>query len=179
LLSIVALAVALGADAFAVSVMVGTYRPGLKSALRVAAAFGLFQFFMPMLGWAAGFRILTPLLGRFAEPAGGAILAILGVYVIAKVFLGEEQKVEHILAGAVPLLVVSVAESIDAFCAGLTLGTWEIDTLTACSVIGITAALMSLVGVEFGKRIGVLFGEAAQVGGGLILIAIAIVEVVR
>ena len=56
LLSVTAIAVALAMDAFAVAIVTGlTVKPLTKRhVFRLAFHFGLFQFLMPMIGWAAG-----------------------------------------------------------------------------------------------------------------------------
>ena len=57
----VVLAVALAMDAFAVSIGVSLMHKGLTrgQTFRLSSHFGLFQFIMPLLGWAAGRNILN------------------------------------------------------------------------------------------------------------------------
>jgi putative Mn2+ efflux pump MntP len=55
------LALSLALDAFAVSIGCGS-NGSLKSrreSVRLAFHFGLFQFFMPIIGWTAGFLVKT------------------------------------------------------------------------------------------------------------------------
>ena len=53
------LAVALSMDAFAVAVATGcaVRAPRLSQYARLAACFGVFQFLMPVLGWALGLSV--------------------------------------------------------------------------------------------------------------------------
>ena len=59
LLSLLAIAVALAMDAFAVAVAAGLTRDRVtpRRTFRLAFHFGLFQALMPVLGWAAGLTV--------------------------------------------------------------------------------------------------------------------------
>jgi putative Mn2+ efflux pump MntP len=54
------LALGISMDNFAVSLGIGAANPvrRVKDHLRLAIAFGVFQFFMPLLGWLAGSQII-------------------------------------------------------------------------------------------------------------------------
>ncbi len=68
------IAVGLAMDAFAVSLVAGTLknvrRP--RATFRLAFHFGLFQFFMPLIGWYAGVKIV-----------GGLILIVIGLRILS------------------------------------------------------------------------------------------------
>ena len=59
LLNIIALAIALAMDAFAVAIATGVRlkRVSLRQFFRLAWHFGLFQAMMPVMGWAAGLTV--------------------------------------------------------------------------------------------------------------------------
>ena len=61
-LELAGVAIALGFDAFSVSLGVGACWADLGSRLRLSFNFGLFQFLMPLIGWKVGAQIL-PYLG--------------------------------------------------------------------------------------------------------------------
>jgi len=56
---IVLVAVALGFDAFAVGLGVGTTCCAPRQVFRLSFHFGLFQFMMPLIGWLSGRYILV------------------------------------------------------------------------------------------------------------------------
>src|SRR3989339_1972655 len=60
LTSIIFIALALAIDAFAVSFAAGSYfgRATVRQKFRLSFHFGLFQFFMPVIGWFAGKEIV-------------------------------------------------------------------------------------------------------------------------
>ena len=76
---IIAVAIALAMDAFAVSVAAGVTlrRVSGRQTFRLAWHFGLFQALMPIIGWAAGLTIQT-YIEAFDHWIAFALLAIIG-----------------------------------------------------------------------------------------------------
>ena len=79
LLEIMLIAVGLAMDACAVSLAAGaTGRArGKRAAFRLSFHFGLFQFFMPVLGWLAG-RSIVGLLAHWDHWVAFALLVFVG-----------------------------------------------------------------------------------------------------
>jgi putative Mn2+ efflux pump MntP len=73
------IAVGMAMDAFAVSLGIGTSRRANspRPIFRLSFHFGLFQFFMPILGWLAGSSIAN-LIGAFDHWVALALLAFVG-----------------------------------------------------------------------------------------------------
>src|SRR4030042_5448622 len=72
------------------------------------------------------------------------------------------------------LLVLALATSIDSLAVGLSFAFLDVDITLAALTIGLTALVITLVGILIGKRVGALFGERAETVGGVILIAIGL-----
>jgi manganese efflux pump family protein len=70
------------------------------------------------------------------------------------------------------LLVAGVATSIDALAAGITLPALGVPPLAACALIGVVTFALSAAGVLLGRAAGDRYGRAAEIFGGLILIAL-------
>ncbi|MDR2669275.1 MAG: manganese efflux pump MntP family protein [Desulfovibrio sp.] len=103
-LSILCIAVALAADAFAVSLATGISRQrvGLPLMLRMACVFGGFQFFMPVLGWIMGAQALT-LIGGVDHWVAFGLLAFVGVKMIREGLSGRDKAVgSKVLSDPVP-----------------------------------------------------------------------------
>ena len=60
IITIIILAVGLGVDAFSVAIGIGAVndKKSWAPVLRLAAAFGIFQFVMPIVGWLAGLTVV-------------------------------------------------------------------------------------------------------------------------
>ncbi|KUO49363.1 MAG: hypothetical protein APF78_02055 [Sphingomonadales bacterium BRH_c3] len=162
------LALALAMDAFAVALTQGArFRPHALGAVQIALAFGVAQGVMPLIGWVIGAYALQ-FVAAWDHWIAFALLAFLGLRMI---FAGEHQDEALKLSGAA-LFMASIATSVDALAAGITLPTLDIAPLPAAALIaGVTFAL-SLVGVVLGRRAGDRFGRTAEIAGGVILIAL-------
>ena len=73
-----------------------------------------------------------------------------------------------------PLVVLSVATSIDAFGAGMGMRMAGANLWLACPVIGVTAAVLTYVGASLGMRAEQWLGRKAELLGGLVLIGLGV-----
>jgi putative Mn2+ efflux pump MntP len=178
-LSITALAFALAFDAFAVAIAVGVTfgRIDRWATFRLSFHFGFAQFGMPLIGWRAGGYIFD-LVGPLGQWIAAAILMALGIRLIWCQFHSEERTWKGDPTRGLSLLLLMFATSVDALAAGLTLALLGTDILYPALVIGVVAAAMTIVGLVFGRTLGLKYGRVAGVIGGLILIGLAIKAVV-
>lgn len=173
--SILIIAVGLGMDAFAVAIGAGI---ALKdrtraSAFRLSFAFGFFQFIMPVIGWSAGMTI-SKFIRDYDHWLAFILLAAIGGKMIYDALRdGREISTPDPTRG-IPLLMLSVATSIDALAVGLSLSFLKVAILYPSCVIGVVAFVMTWVGVAFGERLGKVFGKKVEIAGGLILIGIGV-----
>ena len=174
--SLVALAVALAMDAFAVAVVAGlTVDPMTgRHIFRLAFHFGLFQALMPAIGWSAGHAV-HPHISRYDHWVAFGLLAFVGIRMILGALRCEESD------GGVPdptrgwqLIVLSIATSIDALAVGLSLAALGLSIAGPAIVIGVVAAALTMVGMLLGRHIGASWGPRVELVGGLILIAIGV-----
>lgn len=70
------------------------------------------------------------------------------------------------------MLVLAIATSIDALAVGVTFAFLQVSLIPAISIIGITAFVMSFLGVKVGHVFGTKYKSKAEFAGGLILIVI-------
>ncbi|MDA8409884.1 MAG: manganese efflux pump MntP family protein [Treponema sp.] len=176
-------ALGLSADAFAVSVSNGICIPKIRPrfAIRAALFFGLFQLGMPILGWYAGGAI-NGLIARFDNWIAFIILAFIGGKMIKDSFgiaevaecLDEEDARRTTVLGLRTLLVLSVATSLDALAVGLSYRMAGMPIVAPAIIIGSVTFIVSLLGIEFGKRIGSRLEGWAERLGGIVLIAISV-----
>jgi len=173
LLLVLLLAVGLAMDAFAAAVAQGAAsRPGFGTALGIGAAFGLAQGVMPLLGWGLG-QAAGDWIRAVDHWIALVLLGFLGVRMIHQgATLAEDDPVKPLTGRT--LLVASIATSVDAAAAGVTLPALGAPVLFACAIIGATTALLSAAGVYLGAAAGNRFGKAAEVSGGVILIGLGL-----
>lgn len=172
---ITVIAVGLAMDAFAVSVVSGSAYKQLhvKHALRMAAFFGGFQAFMPLIGSLAGLSLKEHIVACDHWIAFGLLTAV-GAKMIYESFKIKSVEESFDPSNISVLLALSVATSIDALAIGITLSLITHCVALAVTIIGVITFILSYLGVVIGKRFGHFFENKIQILGGLILIAIGV-----
>jgi len=175
LLSLMAIAVALAMDAFAVAIVTGlTVKPLThRHVFRLSFHFGLFQFLMPLLGWIAGHAVQRHVATIDHWVAFGLLAFVGGKMLWESLHSdGKKSASSNDPTSGWQLVLLSVATSIDAFAVGLSLGLIGSSIIRPAVIIGIVAAVFTAAGMALGRKVGSLWGKRVEVLGGLILIAI-------
>lgn len=178
MLEILLLALALAADAFAVSITLGSTQKKLapssffKMALLIAAYFGIAQGLMPLIGYGLGATVVNWLAGGAAWIAC-FILVGLGVKMLYESRSSSDDETA-ILIHHRALFSLAIATSLDAMAAGFTLNLLPINAYLACFLIALITGLLSFMGTYLGHKSGSWLGRWAEAIGGLVLIAIGI-----
>jgi putative Mn2+ efflux pump MntP len=175
LITIIVVAIGLAMDAFAVSVVSGSaYKQlNVKHALRMAAFFGAFQAFMPLVGALAGLTVRA-YIADYDHWIAFALLSAIGAKMIYESFKIKSTGQNSNPANILVLLALSVATSIDALTVGITLSLLSVSIALAATVIGLTTFLLSYLGVFIGKKVGHFFENKIEALGGLILIGLGV-----
>ncbi len=181
-LQVLIIAIALSADAMAVSLSAGTTLTPqfiLKKALLMALFFGAFQAIMPVIGWTAGIKILD-LVKNWDHWVAGALLAGVGIKMIHESFSKDDDETspkKDFFAWST-LFVLAIATSIDALAVGLSFSAIGLHggAEVFCAALGIGAVTfsLSLASVFAGFKGAAFFGNKMELAGGFILIAMAL-----
>ena len=174
-ISIIIIAFGLAMDAFAVSIASGAAYKQLhvKHAFRMAAFFGAFQAFMPLIGALTGLSFKTYIIHIDHWVAFG-ILSGIGIKMIYESFKISEVEKDFHPSNILVLLTLSVATSIDALAVGITLSLVAVNIIIAVIIIGVVTFILSYAGVYIGKKFGHFFENKIEAIGGLFLIALGI-----
>jgi len=176
-LNLLALAVALAMDAFAVAVVAGlTVKPLTKRhVFRLSFHFGLFQGLMPAIGWVAGFAV-HKYIAAFDHWIAFGLLAFVGGRMLWGAFFGDEETPESPKdpTSGWSLVLLSIATSIDALAVGLSLGVMGSTILVPVLIIGVVASGFTVLGMILGRKIGYRWGHRVEILGGAILVGIGI-----
>jgi manganese efflux pump family protein len=171
--TIIILAVALGIDAFSVAIGIGAVNKN-KSWMpvwRLSLSFGLFQFAMPLIGWLAGSTVVE-IIADFDHWIAFGLLTIIGGKMIREGFEKNKDEEKPDQTRGWPLLMLSIATSIDALAVGFSFSVLKTPILFPSVIIGIVCFVMTSAGMVFGKWLAKLFGKKVEIFGGLVLIAI-------
>jgi putative Mn2+ efflux pump MntP len=176
LTSLLAIAVALAMDAFAVSLAAGavlcpvTYR----HCFRLGFHFGLFQGLMPIIGWLAGTAVQQYIVVWSHWIAFG-LLGFIGTRMIREAMADDRQdRPATDPSRGINLIFLSIATSIDALAVGISLAMIGVTIWLPALVIGLVALGFSVAGILLGNRIGAAWGVKVEVAGGLVLIGIGV-----
>ena len=176
--AILALSVGLAMDATAVSAARGMAVPRVRPrhAALVALFFGGFQALMPVVGWALGSRI-GPLLEAWDHWIAFALLGGIGGKMLWEARQGGGDvcpRSEEELFGPRVMLGLAIATSIDALAVGITLPMLDAPFALSIVTIGVTTAVLCVLGLFLGRRAGAMLGRRLDALGGLILIGLGV-----
>lgn len=173
---VLVIAIALAMDAFAVAVATGLrLRCSMGQTLRMATAFGGFQFVMPVIGWGLGLSVRSYIEG-FDHWVAFIMLAFVGGKMIYESFKSEENECIDPTKG-LTLLMLAIATSIDAMAVGISLAVLQIDIWYPAVVIGLVCFIITAVGMHIGRLVirgDSTLAEKANFAGGVVLVAIGI-----
>ena len=182
-LGILGMAFALAMDAFAVSIATGIRiaPPRCMQTLRVAVCFGLFQCFMPVIGWLTGRELAAWVAAWDHWVAFALLLAVGGKMIHDALATSDAKNLERQSPDptrGMVLLMLGVATSIDAFAVGVSMAMLQRPIWIPCIIFGLVAAALSVVGMRYGGRIGRRVGRRAELAGGIVLILIGLATLV-
>ncbi len=174
-LTIFIIAFSLAMDAVAVSVSNGIsiQHKRTNHAIRIGLSFGLFQAFMPILGWGFGLIVKEFISGIDHWLAFG-LLGLIGFKMIYESTKIERERKKVLYLKLWVLLVLSLATSIDAMVVGIGFALLNISIATPVIIIGGVTSMLSFFGFFLGNKIGYYFGKRIEFLGGVILIAIGV-----
>jgi len=174
-------AVSLSMDALAVSISASICTDSIPRAvsLRAAAFFGFFQFAMPLTGWLLG-STFRQLIQGYDHWIAFGLLAFVGgkmlwegIRVRIPAYCPDPDEIkDHGIMKIHSLLLLALATSIDALAVGLSLCMIGSPILWPSVIIGVTTFVVCLLGIQFGKNLKRLFGDWADIVGGIVLIGI-------
>jgi len=172
---IIFVALGLAMDAFAVSITSGVIIKQLKlrNILKIAIFFGLFQTFMPVIGWFVGLSV-RGFISAFDHWIAFGLLSLIGCKMIYESFKLKPEKSPRNPLNVYVLLLLSVATSIDALVIGVSFAFLRIFIVTPIIVIGTVTFLLSAFGVFIGNKFGHFFENKIEIIGGIFLIGIGL-----
>ncbi|MBE6670583.1 MAG: manganese efflux pump [Ruminococcaceae bacterium] len=174
IIAILATAVGLSMDAFAVAICKGlSLEKGFKirHAVKVGVYFGLFQALMPLIGFFLG-SMFKDYIEAVDHWVAFVLLCMIGINMLKEAFGKDEECVDAALDFKT-MVVLAIATSIDAMAAGVALSMENVEIFSTVAVIGVTTFLFSFVGAKIGNVFGTKYKSKAEMAGGIILVVMA------
>ena len=174
-ITIVAIAVALSFDTFAVSLSFGVVKNKILflQAVFVAFVLAFFQGGLTVSGY-----FLGSVVAEWAKTADHWIalilLGFLGGKMIKDGLSKKEKSEKKDFFGGVALITIALGTSIDAFAVGISFAFLDVKIWSAGIIIGVITFLASMIAIKIGKSVGEKLGSRVEVIGGIILVVIGI-----
>jgi putative Mn2+ efflux pump MntP len=172
ILTLCLMAIALGMDAFSVSIGLGMQGLRLRFIAKVSVINGLFHMLMPLLGILIG-RYLSHYLGKLAIHIGGILLIFFGIQMIYSSFFNKE-KDSWVSTTVWGIILFSLGVSLDAFSVGLSLGFFAVNMWVSILFFGVSGLVLTALGLLLGRKVSGWMGEYSEALGGMILLVFGI-----
>ncbi len=175
---ILALAVSLSMDAFAVALCKGLAlkKINFKSCIIVGAWFGIFQGGMPFIGYLLG-NTFADKITAIDHWIAFVLLALIGGNMI-KEALSKDEDCQDDSLGFKTMIVLAVATSIDALAVGVSFAFTDFNpdyfVYIAFVIIAAVTCVLSAIGVKIGNIFGTRYKSAAELAGGVVLVILGL-----
>ena len=174
-ITIVAVALGLSFDTFAVSLSYGMIQSKIlfRQAVRIALVMAFFQAGLLVTGYFLG-SFISDFMKAADHWVALILLAVLGIRMIIEGLKkkGKDQIKDY--GRTMTLVSMAIGTSIDAFAVGISFALLSIRIWYSAVIIGAVTFMASMTAIRIGKSAGERLGNEVEIIGGLILIAIGI-----
>ncbi|GAA0468750.1 manganese efflux pump MntP family protein [Alkalibacillus silvisoli] len=164
------IALAIGMDAFSVSMSVGLMRQRLRMLIYFVGLVGLFHLIMPLLGMGLG-NYLSQQLGAIAQIIGGWMIIMIGIQMVLATFFEKDMQR---YVGFTSLFLLAFTVSLDSFSIGITIGMLGINLFVIVVMFGLISMLCSWLGLMLAHQGEKFFGRYSEAFGGMVLIILGV-----
>ena len=173
--TIIAIAVGLSFDTFAVSLSFGVVKSKIlfRQAIVVAFVLAFFQAGLTVLGYFLG-SVIAEWIKAADHWIALILLGFLGAKMIKEGLSKKEEEEKKDFLSTIVLLTIALGTSIDAFAVGISFAFLDVKIWNAGIIIGIVTFLASMTAIKIGKLTDEKLGNRVEVVGGAILIAIGV-----
>ncbi|MFN8210803.1 MAG: manganese efflux pump MntP family protein [Bacteroidales bacterium] len=174
-LTIVAVALGLSFDTFAVSLSYGVLRNKILfwQAARIALVLAIFQGGLTIAGYFLG-SLISDLLKASDHWIALGLLSFLGIKMIIEGIRRDDNSEVKDYSKLLILITVAVSTSIDAFAVGVSFAILDIMIWVSGIIIGAVTFIASMTAIRIGKSAGSHLGQRVEIIGGIILMSIGI-----
>jgi putative Mn2+ efflux pump MntP len=165
-----------GLSNFGGAVGLGVLPLGRRHRLEILASFTAMELLMPVIGIVVGDRAAGAV-GSRASLVAGVVLILIGLYTLYET--RRETRDLKIPVRRRTMILLAVALSLDNLVVGFGLGLLHAPVLLAAGFMGLSSLVLTVIGLELGRRLGNRLGERSELFSGLVLVAAGIFVAVR
>ncbi|MCX7835053.1 MAG: manganese efflux pump MntP family protein [bacterium] len=173
MIEIFVLSLALATDAFAVGLVSGIKYKSSRQIFRLSFHFGLFQFILSLLG-ATLLLMVERYVSAFDHWIAFILLGLIGLKMIHNGIKSETENEirQYDATRGLTLIGLSLAVSIDALAAGISIPTITSHYFISTILIGIIAGLGTFLAMKLSGLVPIQFAKRSEIIGGIVLIGI-------
>ncbi|MFH1589867.1 MAG: manganese efflux pump MntP family protein [archaeon] len=165
-------ALALSMDIFAVSTVIGSFSKKINfKDLIIPLSFGVFHFIMLVIGYLLSTSFLDHMQG-FDHWVAFGLLLFIGIRMILMSF-SKEKEITIKWTEWKPLMLVSIATSIDALALGITFSIINIELWSSAIIVGLVVFMVGTFALFFGSKLK-FKPKVSMLVGGIVLIGIGV-----
>ncbi|MBR6690300.1 MAG: manganese efflux pump [Bacilli bacterium] len=169
------IAVSLSMDAFSLSLAYGTISMSKKEIRLLSIIVGIYHFFMPILGMLIG-KFVFNIMHISGDLIVLIIFSFIGINMIIESFKKEES-VKKMKIGE--MILFGLAVSIDSFSVGIGINNISNNFIMCSIIFSLISFLFTYVGLKLGDKLNQLIGKVATLIGGITLILLGIIYIIK
>jgi len=169
------IAISLSMDAFSLSLAYGTINLKKKEISILSIIVGVYHFFMPIFGMLIGGYI-----NKFINASKYLIILVIFSLIGINMLIEskkEKEEVKYMKIGQ--MLLFGFAVSIDSFSVGIGINNISNNFIMCSSIFSLTSFIFTYLGLKLGKKLNLLIGKIATFIGGISLILLGIIYVIK
>ncbi len=173
--TVIAIAIGLSFDTFAVSLSYGVLKSKLLffQAVRIAIVLAIFQGGLAIAGYFMGY-LISEELSFIDHWIALGLLTFLGTKMIIDGIKRKSGSDPKDYSKTLTLYTIAITTSIDAFAVGISFALLNISIWLPGIIIAIVTFLASMTAIRIGKSAGERLGQNVEIIGGIILVSIGI-----
>lgn len=173
--SIIAIALGLSFDTFAVSLSMGVVQNRIlfRQASGIAFLLALFQGGLTVAGYFLG-SLVSRQLSATDHWVALILLSVLGIKMIIEGLKKGDETRPGDYYSFLALVTIAVSTSIDAFAVGISFALLNFKIWFSGLIIGAVTFIASMTAIRIGKSAGSRLGQKVEIIGGIILISIGL-----
>lgn len=169
------IAISLSMDAFSLALIYGNCIKKKSSKLKLSISVGIFHFIMPWLGNSFGLQIENRISINLNIIAS-ILLIILGIQML---FEKEENENKIKTLSLIEILLFSFSVSIDSFTTGIGIKILYENIYIVSFIFSLTSFIWTYIGLNIGNIINQKYGTIATKIGGITLIIIGVLNMLK
>ena len=173
LLTLLLIGISLSMDTFSISLSLGTFNVTKKKMITLSSIVGVMHFFMPIIGFSLGSKVIT-FLNINSNFLLGIILLLIAIEMIISLFKKEEK---IFTLNLINMLLISLSVSLDSLSTGFGLEAITNDIILAGFIFSICSFSFTFIGLLIGKYSNEKLGIYGNVLGIILLLIISLLHI--